>query len=715
MEAAPNFGGKIIRGVLIGLAAAAVSATLWALGWMELWEAKTWDWRQRVMAEPGPATDAIRLILLDQDSLDWARTENGLTWPWPREMYAALVDFCTRQGARAVVFDVLFAEPSPYGVDDDTRFATAVSNSGRFVGTVFLGRNSGSTTQWPGNLPSPAFQIEGLSHGLDPILRETITYPRAAVPIPEVARRAALLGNVHLDPDPDGIYRRISLFARFDGKTFPSLGLAAFLAAHPEVRSRIASDRLQIGNRTIPIDTYGNAILRYRGPARTHRAYSAAAVLQSEIRLRNGLSPTITDPDAFKDKYVFFGFTAPALYDLKSAPVGGIYPGVEVHATFLDNLLSNDFMRKTPAALDILVATAGAVFCAISLSFLSGWISSIGISAGCIGLPLGVSLWMYHRGLWISLVLTEAGVVFSILFALVFYYATEGKQKRFIKNAFKQYLSPAVIDQLIAHPERLTLGGERRTLSIFFSDLEGFTTLSEGLTPEALTALLNEYLSAMTRIIHAEGGTVDKYEGDAIIAFWNAPMEVSDHAFRAVRAALGCQERLAQMRPGFASRIGKEVRMRIGIHTGPAVVGNLGSETRFDYTMLGDAVNLASRLEGANKALGTYTMVSDATRGAVGNVLVFRELARLAVVGRKEPVTVFEPMFPETATARKDILETFYSALYLFYKADFTGALEGFSRISDRDGPAAAYAQKCRELCKTPPERWEGVWVLAQK
>ncbi len=226
-------------------------------------------------------------------------------------------------------------------------------------------------------------------------------------------------------------------------------------------------------------------------------------------------------------------------------------------------------------------------------------------------------------------------------------YSTEGRQKRYIKNAFKQYLSPAVIEQLISHPERLKLGGERRELSIFFSDLQGFTSISEGLSPEELTALLNEYLSAMTDIIQEEGGTVDKFEGDAIIAFWNAPLDLDDHALRAVRSALRCQESLARMRPAFRERVGKDLYMRIGINTGPAVVGNMGSHSRFDYTVLGDAVNLAARLEGINKQFKTYTMISQATLEQMADAFPVRELSRVAVVGRKEPVTVYEPMFEE--------------------------------------------------------------------
>jgi adenylate cyclase len=219
----------------------------------------------------------------------------------------------------------------------------------------------------------------------------------------------------------------------------------------------------------------------------------------------------------------------------------------------------------------------------------------------------------------------------------------------------------------------------------------------------------------MTNIIHEENGTVDKYEGDAIIAFWNAPLEVPKHADRAVRAAIRCQQVLAQMRPEFKERIGKEMFMRIGINTGPVVVGNLGSHTRFDYTMIGDAVNLAARLEGANKQFGTYTMISQSTRDMLGDILTMRELARIAVVGRREPVVVYEPMTAEEYEARKDILETFSQGLQLFYKGEFSQALEIFSTIRGLDSPAAAYAKKCRTIMEAPPNDWQGVWVMAGK
>lgn len=709
------FGKKSIQGLIVGITGATLALSLWGLGLLDIWEAKTWDWRASVMAKPGKATDDIRLVMLDQNSLDWAEKEMGLTWPWPREIYGAIVNYCRRSRAKALAFDVLFTESSSYGVDDDAAFGNAASEFGRLAGAVFLGKQSGSLTRWPSQIPSPDFKINGLKNWLNHANSDDIIFPRATMAINELAMNSAVLSNVHLDPDPDGIYRRIKLFGVFDDKVLPSLGLGAYLAANPKVQIQIEPGKLTIGGKAVHIDRQGNVILRYRGPSGTHKAYSAAAVLQSEIRSISGEDPTISDKQAFKDKYVLFGFSAPGLYDLRSAPVGGVYPGVEIQATMLDNFLSGDFIRQAPSVLTAILVIVLALACAASVFFFRSAVGSVAVSATFIVAPAFFALGSYANGFWLPMVVQETAVGFSIAIALVVQYTTEGRQKRFIKSAFKQYLSPHVIEQLIQHPERLKLGGERRTLSIFFSDLEGFTSISEGLAPEELTALLNDYLSAMTDIIQEEGGTVDKYEGDAIIAFWNAPLEVPEHATRAVRAALRCQADLAKMRIGFKKRIGKDMFMRIGINTGPAVVGNLGSHTRFDYTMLGDAVNLAARLEGVNKQFGTYTMISQSTRDLLQDALAVRELARVAVVGRKEPVTVYEPLFAEEYEVRKDALKIFAKGLALFYKDDFSTALEIFSTIQNLDPAAAAYANKCQMLIETQAQNWHGVWVMTSK
>jgi adenylate cyclase len=313
------------------------------------------------------------------------------------------------------------------------------------------------------------------------------------------------------------------------------------------------------------------------------------------------------------------------------------------------------------------------------------------------------------------LVAPEIAVALTVALVFAARYAIEGRQKRQVKNAFSRYLSPVVIEELLRHPELLRLGGERRVLSIFFSDLQGFTTLSEKMEPETLTAFLNFYLSAMTEIIQDEGGTIDKYEGDAIIAFWNAPLEYPDHAMRAVRAALRCQTELQRLMPDFRRWTEGELVMRIGVNSGPAVVGNMGSRTRFDYTMLGDAVNLAARLEGVNKQFGTRVLISEATKGALGGATATREVARVKVVGRAQPVSVYEPLTDEQLEARRDDLATFDKALSHYYRGRFSDALELLRGLADRDPAARAYLARCEPLAANPPEQWDGVWVASEK
>lgn len=715
MSGQAGFWKRLGQGLLIGLVGASLALTAWHLGWLESWEAKTWDWRASLLAKPGKATDKIILIMLDQNSLDWAKEENGLAWPWPREVYSAIVGYCKRNGAKALAFDVLFSEHSKYGVADDALLGEAIAAYGRFAAAIFLGDRSGAETNWPPGVAPSKLKLIAMDRlaGKDDL--SAFTFARATFPVPAVANNAAVLCNVHLNPDRDGIYRRVKLFSRFDDGIVASLGLGAYLAANPEATLGIERRNLKIGNSRVPIDRNFNAVLRYRGPAGTHKTYSAAAVIQSEIRVLMGETPTIKDSKAFRDKYVLFGFSAPGLYDLRSAPVGGVYPGVEIQATMLDNFISGDFIQPISSVWTHILVLFAALACAVLIIFFSKPMQSVAVAVGFVSIPVFMALMSYIQGFWLDLLVLETALIASILMALVFNYTTEGRQKRFIKGAFKQYLSPAVIDQLIQHPERLKLGGERRTLSIFFSDLQGFTSISEGLAPEELTALLNDYLSEMTEIIQNEGGTVDKYEGDAIIAFWNAPLEVPEHALKAVRAALGCQTRLAELRPVFRERIGKDMYMRIGLNTGPAVVGNLGSHTRFDYTMLGDSVNLAARLEGANKAFGTYTMISDSTHAITGDAFAFRELARLAVVGRKEPVTVYEPMPKDEYTGRQAVLEIFNSGLDKFYKGEFEQAIETLAEISDVDPAAAAYVAKCRQFLGERPDNWQGVWVMTSK
>jgi adenylate cyclase len=708
---------KVVSGLIAGIIGATIALILYIPGFLNIWELKTWDWRVRLLAKPASTSDKIRIILLDQDSLTWGEKENALAWPWPRQVWNPIIQFCQRGGARTLAFDVVFTEPSSYGVDDDKAFSSAIKEFKSFVGALSLSHSSenGEKT-WPASVPEPAFKIQGLDKWLSTTgSSNDLVYPRASFSIQEVITAAGILGDVQYNPDQaDGVYRRAALFHVFDGKVLPSLGLASYLVAHPETVMKIESGYLFINNTRIPIDNQGRSIMNFSGPEGTYKNYSAAAIIQSELRLQEGKQPTI-DPAEFKDSYVFFGYSAAALYDNKPTPVSDAFPGVEVNATMLDNILAGNLFHPVSKTAVIIITLVIAILAGLATSSVSGITKNSLIYLFSIIMPVGLSLLAYGQNMWFPVVVPEIGVVLTLFSALLIYYSTEGRQKMFIKNAFRQYLSHAVIEQLIQHPENLKLGGERRMLSIFFSDLEGFTTISEGLEPEALTALLNEYLTAMTDIIQEEGGTIDKYEGDAIIALWNAPVLQPDHAKRCVRSALRCQAKLAEMRPLLKERLGKDLKMRIGLNSGPAVVGNMGSHAHFDYTMIGDAVNLASRLEGINKQFGTYTIISQSTLEQMDGLYPVRELARVAVVGRKEPVVVYEPMMPDEFERRKKDFDVFAQGLALFYKGDFAGAAAIFGVIEKTDPAAVHYGRKCSDLIDNPPADWHGVWVITSK
>jgi len=704
---------KLFAGLGFGLIACAIAMFLWQQGALTGFENAVWQWRVAHFSRPALTTSQVRIIALDQKSLDWGRRENGLSWPWPRQAYATALAFCKRAGAKAVAFDMLFSEPSLHGVADDEALAQALRENGP-VALSYTLAPAGEERVEEGPGPPP-LEISGFPQWL--ASGRALVLPKsAAMPVPELAGSAAMLANISGRPDQDGVFRRAPLFVNLAGQPVPSLALAAYLAGIPgQVPLSLTGNRLQVGGLAVPLDEAGRSILNFRGPSRTFTTISLAAVVQSELQLEAGEVPGI-DPAQFKDAYVFLGMTAPGLYDLRPIPIDGVYPGVEIHATMLDNLLSQDFLRDSPLWLGAALTLFFGVLASVAILFCrNAWQSSLAFVL-LLPLPFAAGLIAYARGIWLPVAVQATAALLALVSGVVFNFATEGRKKRYIKRAFSQYLHPTVIDQLVANPERLRLGGEKRELSIFFSDLAGFTTMSERLDPERLTLLLNEYLTAMTDIILEAGGTIDKYEGDAIIAFWNAPLSQSDHAARAVRTALRCQARLAELRPEFKARFGCDLFVRIGINTGPVVVGNLGSSQRFDYSILGDNANVAARLEGVNKEFGTGILISEACRRQLPAGVKAREIARVGVVGRKEPITVFEPLAAESAPDfEAALIDRFAAALALYCQGDFAAARSAFQDLAADDGVAARYAARCREMLANPPLAWDGVWRMGSK
>jgi adenylate cyclase len=699
---------KWLAAVAIILATLVLSLALELSGAVEPYRLKTLDALFRRVPLPAASPEVV-VVTVDQPDLDFFQKQ-GVTWPWPRQLYAPLIDYCRWAGAKAVIFDVLFTEASSYGPEDDQRFAQAATTAGNVVVPFFLSRSV--------KPPNPSEAALLKKAGLDipgPAPRKQPLYRSVVTPIPPLLAAARALGNVQTSPDSDGVYRRVPLVFPFKGKWLPTLGFAAYHALAVTAAVKFTPGGLLVGKERIPLDARGRFLLKFRGPSRSHRRFSAANVIASDSRRQHGLPPLIKPKD-LADKWVLVGLTAPGLLDLKASPVSAIYPGVEVHATLLDNLLRGDFLRPVPAGVMWVALVILVTAMVLVVLYFSGLAAILAGFAGLVLAYLALTVTAFHFSWWADPVLPGIALGLSFALAAAYSYATEGRQKLYIRRMFGQYMSETVINHLLEHPEKLQLGGERRRVTLFFSDLAGFTTISERLSPETVVGLLNDYLSRMTEIILEEEGTVDKFEGDAIMAFWGAPLDQPDQAVRACRAALKQQAALAELNRSFADLDLPPLTMRIGLHTGDAIVGNLGSVKRFDYTVIGDTVNLASRLEGLNKFYGSRVMASGVTAAAAADAVEFRELDLVAVKGKEQAVRVFEVMglngelAPEAAARRRD----FGEALELYRQGRFAEAREAFAAIlaqNPEDGPARVFEGRCQRMQETPPRPdWDTVF-----
>ncbi len=732
------------RALIIGLASALAGTILLVTGAVDGPERTTWDWRVRTLASPTSATDDIVLVLVDQESLQLMSSENAIDWPWPRSFYGLMLEFLSHSGAASVTLDVILEDGGRFGVDDDQDLLAAAEEYGSAIyGAELLRRGAAGEPPWPAHISRPPIAVEGL----DPEASTQRRFAGASFPHPDVVPPNATVAFVNQENDDDGVFRRYRLLSYYGDQAVPSLGLAPLVAGGSATEAGAAPLPLRyergdvfVGSTRVPLDREGKVLLRYTTPPVAgegadgaspphHEWFPAFDVVISGFNLMTGSEPTL-DSAAFAGRHVMVGLSASGLLDLRPTPLDPRAPGVSVHATMLDNLLAGEFMREAPPAASVALLLLLAVAVAFAATYArASWVELV-LLAGAVALVPLLGIAGYRLGYWIPIVAPVVAVAAAGAAANVANYATEGAEKRFIRGAFSQYLSPAVIAELEADPGKLALGGEKRELSMFFSDIQGFTTLSEGLAPEQLSGFLNHYLTELVTIIQDEGGTIDKFEGDAIIAFWNAPLEIEHHPVHAVRAALDCQRRLKELRPLYLRPVGsvdpqtdapgvnREIATRIGIHTAEVSVGNFGSRTRFDYTALGDGMNLASRLEGANKTFGTFVMVSQWTRMRVADAFPHRELGRIGVVGRVEPVTVYEPMLPEDAERRSTELATYDAGLRMWYNNRLEEARDLFLSIAEKDTAASKMAAQCDLwLARDTGERitWTGVVTLSEK
>jgi len=648
-------------------------------------ELKAYDLLSR-LCNPAKGHPEIVIVQVDQQSLDSLAAE-GVTWPWPRQVYAPLFE---RLGQAAAVFvDINFSEPSSYGNEDDLILAEALTKTGNVVLPVFATANSRSL--------DPAGQAFLERIAVKGTARPALSQPYAITPIAPLSSAAHGGGNVMIKPDRDGVYRRLPLLFEAAGHTLPH-----FVVGHLLEKRVITVEGGHLMRAGVPLPLEQDALLvRFPAGAKPYETVPAVDLISDAGAARYPAG-------YFKGRKVFLGLTAAGLYDMKPTAVSSIASGVSVHAATLDALLNDDYLRPVPTgALVLFMAVIVAVVCGFVLthtSILSNLALVLATAVAAFGLPAA----LFAQGWYLALIPSLAALVASFAVASIYSYATEGRERRFVRRAFSQYMDETIVAHLLKNPDLIKPGGQRRRVTVFFADIAGFTTIAEQFPPEETALMLHDVLNAVSEEVIRHRGVIDKYIGDCVMAFWGAPLDSPDAAENACRAALASLEALEEVNAGFRERGLGAISMRVGLHTGDAIVGNLGSDRLFDYTVVGDTVNLASRLESANKYFSTRIMISDDTLRDAGDGFVVRELGLIAVKGKLQPIRIHE-LLAESARAPAELLQwagEYRRAMELFHSRQWQaaeGLFEALLLQQPQDAPAARYRDWCRDCIQSSP------------
>ena len=621
-------------------------------------ELKTLDLRFRALRDAADADTSIVIIDVDNLSLDLARNSLG-RWPWPREVWAMLIDYVNAGGARAIAFDFVFAEPDLADPAGDSAFVDAAARAGTTVQAALFQQIS-DTAEFlsPFREDSSAIQylLSRPMPRIDAIPSSYRAYQSVQHPYPGLLVAAKAIGAVNLTPDAvDGTTRSVPLLYSFRRSVFPTLGLAAALVADSSGWAacpgwRGARRKLVSCDHEIPVDEQGAMLINWHGPYRdtglrreTYRVIPIAQVFKAYEQTRAGL-PAELPLEAFRDKIVFVGSSGSGLFESRANPFGPADPGVLIHATVTDNILNRDYLRRASTLGNLMTLLLLSVLAGLAVSAIPSVSQSIVAGITLIGLYTGVTFWLFAAlDLWLDLAMPILAILLTFTGGLAVNYVTEGRQKRQIREMFSKYVAPEYVAQLAENPARLHLEGRRAELSILFSDIRGFTSISEKLQPAEVIAFLNVYLDAMASLVKKAGGTLDKYVGDAVMAFWGEPIERPDHAERACDCALTMRDATIALAERFVREGKPDIRIGIGVNTAEIVVGNIGSlEHKLDYTVIGDGVNLASRLEGLNKEFSTTIIISEFTLAKVGDKFLTRPLGGVTVKGKAKQVQVYE-------------------------------------------------------------------------
>jgi adenylate cyclase len=698
---------------------------------------------------PVPSGGETVIAVIDEKSV----SELG-RWPWPRTTIAKLIDTLKSYGAKAVGFDVVFAEP---GDNSSLKTISSLSSEIKRLGiqnpglsrllagkkmfadtdavlarsikkaaNVTLGYFFHTSQEEVAHLTAAEIEaeIENISGSQYPFVeaKETpddslLISAYAAVPsIKLLSEAAENCGYFNAFPDSDGVIRWSPLVIKFQDGYYCSLALSLLMQYlnWPMLCVQMASygvEGVQIGDILVPTDETGRLLINYLGPAKTFPHYSISDIIQRRL-----------PADYFRNKMVIVGATATGIYDLRVTPFSAVYPGVEIHANVIDNILHQNFLEQSGCTvfLDICSIVLLGLVIGLALPRLKA-VRGMLLSLFMMVLYVSVNVFLFtHFKMWLNIVypvLTMLTIYFGIT---VYRYMTEEKEKKKIRGAFQHYLTASVINEMLRDPSKLKLGGDKKELSVLFSDIRGFTTVSESLTPEELVCLLNEYLTAMTDVVFKYSGLLDKYIGDAVMAVFGAPVNQPDHALRASKTALDMMSELRRLQKKWAGEGRPVLNIGVGVNSGDMVVGNMGSEMRFDYTVMGDSVNLGSRLEGLNKEYGTNIIISESTYLAVKDELFCRELDAVRVKGKLHPIKIYELLCEKKDSAPfESFVKLFEEALAKYKQGLWDEAIGAFQKVLEvklGDPPSLLYIRRCQELKEHPPEgTWDGVYTMTKK
>jgi adenylate cyclase len=699
---------------------------------------------------PEPIGPEVAIIGIDENSIKAIGR-----WPWSRKEISRLVEVLRQAGAKVIGFDIIFAEKQDScevdllsrlqgemqrrswklpelkqwllqqrrHIDPDEELAEQFKKSGNVVlGYYFQGLEKLPTGPSVFNLALSKDIIKSSSYDL---VRWTssvcapcplVTARGVEVNIPKLTEAAADAGYFNAVPDPDGAIRTIPLVVSFQKDLYAPLSLSILqqFTGNPPLQITLSDNgvlAIRLGKEPIPVDGYGRFRINYRGPARTFPYYSFIDVVSGKVPL-----------ETFRNKIVLVGATAVGIYDIRVTPFSSIFPGIEVHANIIDNILRRDFLwaptgLANPAASVVIIMAL--IICWLQPR-VRAWYG-LSLLVILIFLYSYLDYFLFSRyQIYLQMLYPLACLVTVYVVVAFMRFIAEEKERLRIKAAFQNYVAPDVVNTMLQHPEMLHLGGEKREMTVLFSDIRGFTTLSEQMEPEALVNLLHSYLNPMTETVFKHSGTMDKYIGDAIMAIYGAPLILQNHADRACETALAMIEKLHHLWEEWRAQGLPELRIGIGINSGTMTVGNMGSETLFDYTVIGDNVNLASRLEGLNKYYGTAILLSDATQKLLKNSFILREVDRVRVKGKKSSVSIFELRgHGQPQGEEAELLQTFQTGLKAFRQGQWESAEKYFSaclQLYPNDGPVKLLLGRIQTLAQQPPPPdWDGTTTLTEK